>query len=262
MKQAKEKLKGHKDHQSCNFGLTKFNLTKRSKEFVDAVNAASGKSRGKPHKTTTTTSTSTTTTNGGGTEVGSSVILCDFDGQVVSGTMWNVSGTITCEPSGLTIDEQEIVLNELKNVYAPYDVLVTTDHSLYSAANPLKRMRIIFTESWEWYGQAGGVAFINSMFWGDNTPCFVFTSLLGYNVRYIWAAGAHEAGHTVGLRHQSVYNSSCVLTQTYNPGNGLESPIMGLGYYLPPKWWVGPSNVCCTCIQDDHQILAGKLGLG
>ena len=33
------------------------------------------------------------------------VIFLDFDGQTVSGTSWNVSGTIYAAPSGLTNDQ-------------------------------------------------------------------------------------------------------------------------------------------------------------
>ena len=47
-------------------------------------------------------------------------------------------------------------------------------------------------------------------------------------------AAAHEVGHTLSLKHQSIYNSSCVKTNEYHPGTGTGvtswAPIMGVGY--------------------------------
>ncbi|HET6723035.1 MAG TPA: hypothetical protein VFH07_09810, partial [Chitinophagaceae bacterium] len=36
------------------------------------------------------------------------IIYLDFDGQIVSGTIWS-SGTITCNSSGLTAEQQETI---------------------------------------------------------------------------------------------------------------------------------------------------------
>lgn len=196
------------------------------------------------------------------------VILLDFNGQTVSGTSWNVNGDIVCDYSGLTDDEISIVVANITAMYAAYNVVITTDESVFSAANVSKRQRVIFTETWEWYGQAGGVAFINSMFGGTDTPCFVFTSLLSYNTRTIWAAGAHEAGHTIGLHHQSVYDVNCVKTSEYNSGNSTCgcAPVMGVAYSRTPLWWIGPNSVPCSCStcgvwQDDNAIITTKIGL-
>ena len=81
-------------------------------------------------------------------------------------------------------------------------------------------MRVILTVTHEWYGSAGGVAFVGSYSWGDDTPCFVFSGLLGYNVKNISEATAHEAGHTLGLYHQASYDANCVKTSDYHYGQG------------------------------------------
>ncbi len=70
---------------------------------------------------------------------------------------------------------------------------------------------------------------------------------------------AHEAGHTFGLRHQSVYAPDGKLTEEYHPGFPDKGPIMGAPYgsnrFL---WWNGTSTSRLT-IQDDISILAGSL---
>jgi hypothetical protein len=149
--------------------------------------------------------------------------------------------------------------------YAPFNVIVTTDESLYTSALANKRMRVIVTESWEWFGQAGGTSFMNSFTWGNNTPCFVFSSLLNYNEKQIAEAASHEVGHTLGLKHQSVYNGS-VLVNQYNYGQGSGeigwAPIMGCSYYQNlSTWHNGPSNQGASYIQNDITVIAGKLPL-
>lgn len=198
---------------------------------------------------------------------GGSVIYIDFNGGVVSGTMWNTNGDIPYTPSGLTITEEDAIMAAVSQDYAAYNVTVTTDKSVFDTANPLKRAWIIVTESYEWYCGptpcAGGVAYINSMFWGDRTPGWVFSSALAYSIKYNAEATSHETGHTIGLRHQSTYDPNCVKIAEYNPGNSTCAcaPIMGVSYYQPDgRWWIGPNSLGCNSIQDDDTFIASKLG--
>jgi hypothetical protein len=241
----KDKIQSN-DLQVCDFGIKNFNLSKRNiKEEARPDRTAPCYKKGNPNLYT------------GGT------ILLDFNGHLVSGTPWNYNGDIICSPAGLNSSEQQIVLDNLINEYAAYKVRVTTCEAAYFDTPINKRIRIIFTESYEWYGTAGGLAFINSYFSYQETPCFVFTSLLNYNTKYIKEAGAHEVGHTLGLYHQSSYDVNCVRTSEYNYGNGVEAPIMGVGYYTPDigtKWWIGPNSYGCNSIQDDNAILGSGLG--
>lgn len=209
-----------------------------------------------PTVTKTTTATPTHLNNPG-------VLLLDFDGYYVSGTSWNTNGDINCDYSGLSLTEQDTVIATVTAYYTGFNVIVTTDESVYYNAPTNRRIRCVITETWEWYGSAGGVAFVGSFSWGDNTntPCFVFSSLLSYNLKNIADATAHELGHTLGCRHQSVYDSNCVKTSEYNYGEGCCGPIMGASYSRPtPQWWVGPSSICCTCIQDDTAVIKNTLG--
>lgn len=204
-------------------------------------------------------------TGGTTTTTSANVILLDFNGQYVANTMWNVSGPFTCAPANLTAEETTSILQRVTTDFTPFNVTVTTDEAVYNAANPYKRMRVIITESWEWYGQAGGVSYINSFTWGDNTPCFVFSSLLNYCEKMIAEACSHEAGHTLGLRHQSVYDAAGVKISEYNWGEGSGeigwAPIMGASYNENlTLWHNGPNSLSATTIQDDVAKIGAVVG--
>lgn len=191
------------------------------------------------------------------------VIFLDFDGQTVSGTSWNTSGPIVCDAANLTTAQITEIFNRVAEDYRPFNVNVTTDSTKYFAAPANKRMRVILTITSDWYGSAGGVSFMGSFTWGDNTPCFVFTALLNYNTKYIAEAAAHEAGHTLGLRHQSTYDASCIKTSEYNYGTGTGeiawAPIMGCGYYKNlSQWYNGQSSLSCTSYQNDLAIITSS----
>jgi hypothetical protein len=123
-------------------------------------------------------------------------------------------------------------------------------------------MRVIFTTTHEWYGtNAGGVAYTNSINWSNATPCWVFTNLLGYNLKSIQEAGSHEAGHTFGLRHQASYDENCNQISQYNYGNSEIAPIMGVSRGAKRgEWWVGPNSLGCNNIQNDKEIIASIVG--
>jgi hypothetical protein len=151
------------------------------------------------------------------------------------------------------------------NDYSPFNITVTTDEAVYNAASINRRVRVIVTETWEWFGQAGGVSFLNSFTSGTNTPSFVFSSLLGYNSKYIGEAVSHEAGHTFGLLHQASYDANCVKLSDYNTGQGTGeigwAPIMGTSYYQNLSLWhKGPSSAGCNSIQDDLATISAIVG--
>ncbi len=191
------------------------------------------------------------------------VLLLDFDGHIVNGTSWNANGPIDCGPSNLNNTQITEVYNRVAEDYRPFNINVTTDEAKYLAAPAAKRIRAILTISNGWYGSsAGGVAYVNSFSWGDNTPCFIFTTLLNYSVKNISEATAHELGHTLGLRHQSSYDINCVKTADYNSGVGDRvfgwAPIMGVGYYRnSTTWFNGPNPYGCTNVQSDVDIITG-----
>lgn len=188
------------------------------------------------------------------------VVFLDFDGHVVEGTYWNGSGPLVCDPATLDASQITTIFNRIAEDYRPFTVNITTDSTKYWAAPAGHRMRVVFTTSSSWYGAAGGVAFINSFTWGDNTPCFVFTALLNNNTKNIAEAGSHEAGHTLGLRHQSLYDGQCNKVSEYHSGLGSGeigwAPIMGVGYYRNlTLWHYGSNPYGCNDMQDDLAII-------
>jgi hypothetical protein len=235
-----------KQPESCNFGIQVFNKTRRAS--TQETYTQKKKPRGEPEITSNAT------------------ILLDFDGQMVSNTIWNTSGDINATPANLKTIEIDKILQRVTEDFSPFDVAITTDEAIYNATNPFKRMRVIVTENWEWFGVVGGTAFNHSFTWGNNTPCFIFSTLLSYNEKFIAEAISHEVGHTLSLMHQALYDGSCNFLSEYNLGFGEGitgwAPIMGIGYYRNvTTWHKGPTIVGCKAIQDDVAIIADVLGL-
>lgn len=190
------------------------------------------------------------------------VIFLDFDGQTVQGTGWNWSGPILAQPAGLSSAAVTEIFNRVAEDYRIFNINVTTDSTLYASAPANRRTRVILTPTSQWYGAAGGVSYMGSFTWGDDTPCWVFSALLNNNIKYIAEAASHEAGHTLGLQHQSSYDANCMKTAEYAGGQGSGeiswAPIMGVGYYKNlTTWHIGPNTIGCSSIQNDIDILAG-----
>lgn len=189
------------------------------------------------------------------------VIFLDFDGHYLAGTSWNWNGDIDCGASGLTNEKITEVFDRVAEDYRPFNINITTDSTKFNAAPLGKRMRVIVTTTSSWYGSAGGVAFVGSYSWGDDSPCFVFSALLNYNVKNVSEAVSHEAGHTLGLYHQSKYdNTTCSKISDYYSGQGTGeigwAPIMGVGYYQNFTLWNnGPNSLGCTNYQSDLDII-------
>lgn len=242
--QVRDTVPNHDD-----FGLkpTDFNITQREYVFSDR-----GRKVKDPPPPPPPTTTATTPSVPG-------VILLDFDGYTVTGTSWNVSTDIVCTPSGLSVDEQQRILDTVASRYKHFNVIVTTADSTYNKAPTNKRARCIITEYYQWYGQAGGVSFTGSFTWG-NTPCFVFSLLLNYNTKMIYEAVCHEVGHSLGLYHIANYDANCVLISQYSYGDANFAPIMGVAYYSASAGWVrAPSAKGCTVIQDDTLVIKNVL---
>ncbi|HYF33116.1 MAG TPA: hypothetical protein VD993_18455 [Chitinophagaceae bacterium] len=183
-------------------------------------------------------------------------IYLDFDGEYVSGTSWNWAGPINAQAPQLSIAAITEIFERVAEDYRIFNVNITTDSNTYKAAPFDKKTRVIITPTNSWYGNAGGVAFLGSYLWADATPAWVFSNVLGNNAKYIAEACAHEAGHTLGLHHQSTYDANCVKTAEYSPGQGSGeigwAPIMGVGYHKNlTTWHNGTNAVGCNVMQND-----------
>ena len=192
-------------------------------------------------------------------------IFIDFDGHFVEGTSWNGGGSFYCKPSGMRDVQIENIFNRVAEDYRPFNVNVTTDSTVYLAAPLTQRIRVVVTETSDWYPGVGGVAFTGSFTWGDDTPAFVFSDKLGFRQKNVAECVSHESGHTLGLSHQAKYNGTCTLVATYNEGVGTGeigwAPVMGNSYGKNLSGWNnGPTPYGCTQEQDNLSIITTKNG--
>ena len=188
-------------------------------------------------------------------------IFVDFDGQTVISPYWNAGDPIYCLPAALTNAQMIRIFNQVAEDFRPFNLNITTDSAVYFAAPANQRQRIIVTPTSAWYGNAGGVAMTNSFRWGLELPAFVFSTLLGNNVKNVAEAISHETGHTLGLQHQSSYTSTCTFQNEYNAGVGTGeigwAPIMGNSYNRNLSLWHnGSTQLGCNNRQDDLAIIA------
>ncbi len=199
----------------------------------------------------------------------SSVIFLDFDGHYVYSSVWNGGAPLICAASGMTDTQITEVFNRTAEDYRPFDINITTDSVIFLAAPIAKRIRIIITPTSGWFPGVGGVAYIGSFIWGDDSPAFVFCDRLGPNSpKFVGECCSHESGHTLGLSHQSKYGSDCISPiEQYNSGIGSGvpgwAPIMGNSYYRNmSNWNNGPTPYGCTNIQDNLSLITSLNGFG
>ena len=163
------------------------------------------------------------------------VLYLDFDGQTVSGTIWNnvnnSGNPIVALPSTISPTNMGEIWKLMSEDYRPFALNVTTSETVFNNAPANHRMRVIFTPSSSWYPQAaGGVAYVGSFTWGGSangeTPCWVFNT----DIKGAGDGGSHESGHTVGLSHDG---RNTTPHEEYFQGQSYWAPIMGTGYYVP-----------------------------
>ncbi|MDB5201655.1 MAG: type sorting protein [Ferruginibacter sp.] len=199
--------------------------------------------------------------------VATATLFLDFDGHTVISGAWNAGNPLYCQPSGMTDAQVSEIFNRVAEDYRPFNINVTTDSTKFLAAPLEQRMRIIVTPTSNWYPGVGGISYIGSFTWGDDTPGFVFSDKLNFNPKYIAECCSHESGHTVGLSHQSTYDSNCNLIETYNAGAGSGeigwAPVMGNSYYKNMTGWNdGPTPYGCASTQDNLTIITSLNGFG
>jgi hypothetical protein len=194
-------------------------------------------------------------------------LYLDFDGHRVQSAYWNGGAPINCATSALSDAQITEIFNRVAEDFRPFDINVTTDSTKFLAAPLEMRIRIIVTPTSNWRPNVGGISYITSFTWGDDTPGFVFSDRMENNPKYIAECCSHEIGHTLGLFHQSRYNEQGAQTESYHTGNGSGeigwAPIMGNSYGKNMSGWnVGPTQYSSTENQDNLQVITTDNGFG
>lgn len=185
------------------------------------------------------------------------IIYLNFEGETVVGTAWNNSfndgNPIVAAPFGSAAHIPGIWAS-ISEDYAPYQVDVTTDRSAFENAATGKRIMAIFTPTKEWYGNAGGVAYVGSFGSATNPYCWVFNLTLNGASE----AGAHEIGHTVGLSHDGTFTRAYYSGHTHASGVSW-APIMGTGYNRDIVQFSRGEYPNANRKQDDLAIVSGYI---
>jgi uncharacterized protein (TIGR02145 family) len=188
------------------------------------------------------------------------VLLIDMDGHTDTSGWWNDGNDVVAAAPGYNSSQATEVFNRVAEDFRPFDINVTTQQSVYLDAPVANRQRVVITPTDGWYNtggnNAGGVAYLGT-FGGGEIACWVFSNNLG-SVANAAEAASHELGHTLGLNHQSRYNSDCTKNTEYHSGQGSGqtswAPIMGVGYGRTiSQWYHGPGNgsTCSINTQND-----------
>ncbi len=213
-------------------------------------------------------------------------IYLDFDGQMVSNTIWNnqnytgsynTGPVITAPAFSLDSDLENYSADELTRIrniwarvaedYAPFNVDVTTeDPGVAKFTAGSQGIRVIISTDIDqisgsrWYPSAGGVAYLNSWTWTSDTPVWVFYNRLGPgNEKYVAEAASHEVGHAFNLRHDGRTSPSEGYYQGHGSGTTAWAPIMGVGYYRPFVQWSKGEYTSANQTEDDLQIISSKI---
>ena len=166
----------------------------------------------------------------------SAKLYLDFDGDPVTPDWLGVTVPVT-PAYDIDGDPTTFSSTELKNIqeiwarvaekYSPFNIDVTTVDP--GNLDNLKTTRIVIGGDGGWLGaDAGGVAPIGGFSNDSPNTGYVFSGLDGESTKVIGEQAAHEAGHTFGLLHHSIFNADGTVATEYDPGDALTAPIMGV----------------------------------
>lgn len=185
------------------------------------------------------------------------VIYLEFYGDVITTPYWNGGRTITSDSALLSESEIDVIISQVQYDYKTFPVLITKNKAIYNLTSEANRQKMIITDTYSWYGSnAGGVAYLETLFWTLEVEGFVFSRLLNYDTKRVWETISHEVGHTIGLKHQVICNGGVITNQYNNTVINGNAPIMGsVPSTANGVWWVGPIPDGCKKTQKDSAFI-------
>ena len=182
------------------------------------------------------------------------VVLLDFDGQFVVNAAWNGGNPINALPYDITESEVIELFKLVSEDFSAFNLNITTDSTVYFNAPANRRIRCICTPTTIAYPGSGGVAYIGSFTWGDDTPCWTFNG----GVKGGGETCSHEIGHTLGLWHDG--RELPTYHEEYHYGNGNWAPIMGAAFSPDMTQWSIGEYQYANNQQDDIAIITSQNG--
>ncbi len=191
----------------------------------------------------------------------SRVVYLDFDGHDASTTSWGTDAIavpfdLDGNESNFSVTERDriqYIWQRVAEDFAMYDIDITTEDPgleglrKSGTSDTAYGIRVVIGgASGDWYGSAGGVAFLNSFDSSSDLPCWVFPGSLGNSEKNIAEATSHEVGHTLALNHDGD-----TLGAEYYRGHGNWAPIMGVGYSEPITQWSKGEYTAADNLEDD-----------
>ena len=205
------------------------------------------------------------------------VIYLNFQGENVSGTVWNTSIGRSAIPamafstdsdySSFSDSEQVAIKRIWERVaedFAPFNVDVTTERP---ATLGSRTAHALITRSTDANGASnpsssgGGVAYIDVFgrsTYNTHRPAWIYYDNLGGGEANVGEAVSHELGHNFGLGHDGKTDG----TEYYSghgSGNTSWAPIMGAGYSRNVSQWSKGEYYQADNTQDDLSLIAAKL---
>jgi hypothetical protein len=200
-------------------------------------------------------------------------VYLDFDGHTTTGTSWNSYwSTPSFYSPAYSLDTSEAFnANELLRIqqiwqrvaeyFSPFNINVTTKDPGVEAlryagtGDTAFGVRVVVTD--EGGKNFGGIAYVGSFDWNSDTPAFVYANRLGDQAKQIADAAAHEAGHSLGLKHDGQTVGASTSEYYYGHGSGVTdwAPVMGVGYNANIVQWSKGAYYGATNLQDDLTII-------